>query len=443
MSTYPSRILKTQRLFAAGRPCLLLLWLLLVGVAPGYGDLEDGLIVHFRLNGGPGDTSAFDRGTLTFADLVNDPTWTSTGLRFNGSNQYVKSKNHVGNLNGGNRLSIAAWIKPERANTWEGILTKGIEKSPYTFGMHVGGKLIFGCNVFSPPGGNGWQTAETSGTVPLNAWSHVAVTYDGATLRFYINGALDSEHERAIVFGTIDEALTLGGDLPGGDEHYQGELRDVRVYNRALTASDLAELSPANLGTAFTGLWVGQATMNEVKEVQSDAWGAAPAFSKQVLLHVDTDGNARLLREAIVMKTRVIPPHEPDPVIVTSLEEVPNYDGIVKRGNHWVGQRFSSASLPLPKAQVSLATSGDWLAATSTLSANHPLNPFRHKYHPDLGTAWEITRTLRLDIDESDGPDDHRITGTLWDSVDGLHQDTLECRGAIAFTRVTTSGELK
>ena len=73
---------------------------------------------------------------------------------------------------------------------------------------------------------------------PVGRWSHLALTYDGKTLRLYEDGTPISS--RAIS-GTIlrtKDPLWIGGNRPYG-EHFEGLIDDVRVYDRALSASEV------------------------------------------------------------------------------------------------------------------------------------------------------------------------------------------------------------
>ena len=73
----------------------------------------------------------------------------------------------------------------------------------------------------------------------------VAATYDGTTVRFYIDGDLDDHQpvpNPALVFGSNTENLTIGVDLPGGDEYFDGEISNVRIYNRALSTSEIGAM---------------------------------------------------------------------------------------------------------------------------------------------------------------------------------------------------------
>jgi hypothetical protein len=77
--------------------------------------------------------------------------------------------------------------------------------------------------------------------LPLATWSHLASTYDGSTLRLYVNGIQVSSIPRSgvssIEVGT--GALRIGGNTIWG-EYFRGLIDEVRIYNRALGAAEIA-----------------------------------------------------------------------------------------------------------------------------------------------------------------------------------------------------------
>ncbi|MFB9421176.1 LamG domain-containing protein, partial [Nonomuraea rubra] len=77
----------------------------------------------------------------------------------------------------------------------------------------------------------------TGGTasLPLNTWSHLAATYDGTTLRLYVNGVLTSERTAGGPIRTDNGVLRIGGNSLWG-EYFNGLIDEVRIYNRALNA---------------------------------------------------------------------------------------------------------------------------------------------------------------------------------------------------------------
>ena len=73
---------------------------------------------------------------------------------------------------------------------------------------------------------------------PLNTWTHVALTYDGATLRLYVNGSQAATRAATGAIQTTTNPLWIGGNQPYG-EYFQGLIDEARVYNRALTQTEI------------------------------------------------------------------------------------------------------------------------------------------------------------------------------------------------------------
>ena len=70
-------------------------------------------------------------------------------------------------------------------------------------------------------------------SLTLNVWSHLAVTYDGTTVRLYVNGGIADTSTYAGSIPASTGPLRLGGNAIW-QEWFRGDLDDVRVYNRAL-----------------------------------------------------------------------------------------------------------------------------------------------------------------------------------------------------------------
>src|SRR5690606_16948758 len=76
-----------------------------------------------------------------------------------------------------------------------------------------------------------------------NTWVHLAATYDGETMRVYVDGEEDNSRafERTAI-ASNGSPLAIGRDL-GGAGSFTGALDDVRIYNAALAAADIAQLA--------------------------------------------------------------------------------------------------------------------------------------------------------------------------------------------------------
>jgi hypothetical protein len=224
-------------------------------------------------------------------------------------------------------------------------------------------------------------------------------------------------------------------------------------YSHLMKLSQLL-LLPLLAGSALAqnnaaGLWTGEITLDKVSEVHfRQTTGATPTvaaapFTMRVLLHLDAAGNVKLLKEAVIMKT---PGASPVPVIVTQPNLIPNFVGIVERGGKMVGRRFSTASFPMAADTQALSRgipNASTITGTITLSAASPVNPSRHKYHPDLAsTGVEVTRALTLSIAAGESAADHKLLGTWAETITGLHKDAIHISGTAILVRVSTVAKL-
>ena len=187
-------------------------------------------------------THATNLAFATQGTLVGSPIWTKPGLKLNGVADYVNCGSHLGN-DVQTALTMAAWIRADAFVDWAAIIAKGTNTEPYAMQVWHDGSLRFAANWGAPPGGSGAGLWNSNFKMATNTWYHVAVTYDGANVRFYLNGSADtSAPAAALQFGVVNEPLTLGVDLPGGHEFFAGTIRDVRLYGRALSGAEILAL---------------------------------------------------------------------------------------------------------------------------------------------------------------------------------------------------------
>ena len=121
----------------------------------------------------------------------------------------------------------------------------------------VGAKWISSSSeALLPAGGGAFDGstvhADARRAVPVNRWSHLALTYDGATLRLYVNGSQVSSRATTGTIKRTTDPLWIGGNHPYG-EYFQGLIDQVRVYDRVLSPADVrAEMSTPS-SAALTG----------------------------------------------------------------------------------------------------------------------------------------------------------------------------------------------
>ena len=87
--------------------------------------------------------------------------------------------------------------------------------------------------------GSADRTVNATAALATNTWTHLAMTYDGTTMRLYVNGTQVATRAQTGSIATSTSALRIGGNSVWG-EWFSGQIDEVRVYNRALTAAEVA-----------------------------------------------------------------------------------------------------------------------------------------------------------------------------------------------------------
>jgi len=160
-------------------------------------------------------------------------------LKYDGIDDFVEISDTSGL--GVEYLTFSAWIKPD--STWPSngqIAGRGTAANVGGFSLNLGstiGEITFWAYV-----GAGWNSNGTSGW-PSGQWSHLVVTYDGSNMQTYRNGvALGSPTP---VSGVLNNPLSPKvriGKHHASEAMYSGGIDDVRIYNRALPASEISSL---------------------------------------------------------------------------------------------------------------------------------------------------------------------------------------------------------
>jgi len=139
-------------------------------------------------------------------------------------------------------LTMAAWVYlrsyPEDAR----ILTQEVDGNPYsTYSLMMSGggytKLEFRISL-----DNVRQRMPSVADVPLEAWTHVAATYDGEKAVLYINGEVDLEQPQSGVLLTTDNPLYIGASQFWTPRFFDGLMDDVALFNIALDQDQIGEL---------------------------------------------------------------------------------------------------------------------------------------------------------------------------------------------------------
>lgn len=189
-------------------------------------------------------------GTLQpWPPVVTPPAGVKKSLTFNGSNQYL----NAGAINlSGSAMSFEGWVKPAAFKSAFPYISTvmGIESGSNTALLRFGdaslanNKLQFVLNI----GGTQRKLASAT-SFSTNTWYHIAATYDGATMKLYVNGTLDASMAQTGSV-TANSTFNIGYSYEMA-RVFSGGMDEIRVWKKALTAAEIAGkcyVNPASTG---------------------------------------------------------------------------------------------------------------------------------------------------------------------------------------------------
>jgi glucose/arabinose dehydrogenase/PKD repeat protein len=196
------------------------------------------LVASYSFDAGSGPTLA-DISGRGHTGTISGATWSAAGknggaLSFDGVNDWVTVADTAA-LDLSTAMTLEAWVRPTSTNRWRTVALK--EQT---------GNLVYalyGNNSGQRASANLWlgsseKEARSAGQLAANAWTHLAATYDGAAIRVYVNGALSGTTAATGAMAASTGPFRIGGNAIW-DEFFAGQLDDLRLYNRALSATEV------------------------------------------------------------------------------------------------------------------------------------------------------------------------------------------------------------
>jgi hypothetical protein len=195
------------------------------------------LVAAFGFNEGSGSTTA-DASGKGNAGSFTGAVWSAgrygQALGFDSSGDWVTVAD-AASLDLTTGMTLEAWVNPSALGGWRTILMKqGATDLVYAMYVNNARRAYAELSI----GGTRLSVAGSS-ALPLNAWTHVAASYDGAALRLYVNGVQVSSASRSGSIVTSTGPLRIGGNSIFANEFWTGLIDEVRVYDRALSASEV------------------------------------------------------------------------------------------------------------------------------------------------------------------------------------------------------------
>jgi Tfp pilus assembly protein PilX len=194
----------------------------------------------WKMDDASGTTAVDSSGNGNNGTLFNGAIWTTLGkiggaLDFNGTDGYVNIANNGGFFSrvDGQELSLSVWINPSRlGGQYQDIVTLR--------DASVGHNWILYQHTLDGSVQLHGTSQNKSGYVPATgSWTHIVATVNAAGIyNLYANGVL-VQGPMAYNFQPASPSILSIGRYPNGSEYYQGKIDNVKIFNRALSASEV------------------------------------------------------------------------------------------------------------------------------------------------------------------------------------------------------------
>ena len=220
---------------------------------------EAGLLALYHMNDdGWKDATGKNNGTATGAVFADSAKVGSHAGSFDGTDDYLDC-GILGGLSNNSPFTYSAWIKFSVSQSSKTIMGKHTDRGG---GASMGiddrepNKIKFHLNNY------GSQRVNSTKTFNDDAWHNVAGTWDGEALKLYVDGVLDASAAVPKALTFPDVPFNIGRWVGGSSQYFNGLIDEVAIYNRALTADEIARHAGLDSASSPTppppnNLWTG------------------------------------------------------------------------------------------------------------------------------------------------------------------------------------------
>jgi alpha-L-arabinofuranosidase len=190
------------------------------------------------------------------ADIPRVPGKFGSALQLNGGSpaQYVTVPQ--GTVTGLTDFTIAAWVNPAAVPNWARLFDIGTGETVNMFLTVSAGGQNTPRFAITVSGNGNEQRLNAPSPLPLNQWTHLAVTLSGTTGTLYVNGAAVATNPSMTLnpssLGTTTQNYIGKSQYPA-DPYLDGIVDEFQIYSRALSAAEVQSLTTSAGGTAGGG----------------------------------------------------------------------------------------------------------------------------------------------------------------------------------------------
>ena len=206
-----------------------------------------GLVAHWKFDGNLTDETQFNndgeaiggKEGITYVDSVF-----GKGVQLDGKS-YIEVKDSP-SLDLNNEFTFSFWVykddmrKKDRIDGGVPYVIKQDSESEFPYGVYEWWDLTPGV-VFTDE--NGPDDIHSEKKVDLQRWTMITATYDGQTMKIYKNNELVKSELKSVTLKSSTTPLYIGfGHFMTVDNYFKGVLDDMKIYNKAITYSEVEDL---------------------------------------------------------------------------------------------------------------------------------------------------------------------------------------------------------
>lgn len=214
------------------------------------------LVAWWKFDEGSGTTAINSGSYSNTGTLTGPPTYSSSiptlnfydpySLSFNGSSDYISFPNTM--FSSGNPFTISLWVKLNSLAASSIFVSQGKSvDGSYQFIGYILATGKFSCSV------DGSGTYASSNSAPVtDRWYHLAMRYQTTSpiTTIFVDGVQQTTTASGSFLSGSGHVFRIGrSEYLGGGSYTNGFIDDVRIYNRALSAQEIAYLAQGNGNT--------------------------------------------------------------------------------------------------------------------------------------------------------------------------------------------------
>ncbi len=281
------------------------------------------LVAYYPFNGNANDESGNgNNGTVTGATLATDRFGNAnSAYYFDGSSNFIEVNSSISlDQTSMTAITYSVWFSPDDT-CGSGVDNQRLLyvcDTPHTGQNDIDYKFSTGKAVVCYYNPTGWYDLTGNTQLDKKIWHNIVVVYDytASSTKIYVNGVLDGE-TTALVGKPLNAGLTLGRSV-GNPWFYKGLIDDVRIYNRALSAEEVAALyggvsltmavSPTEVGTTVPTIGTSIVKKDEAVTITATPatgysfvrWTATPSSNASIASSSSPDTTVTLSSDATV-----------------------------------------------------------------------------------------------------------------------------------------------